>query len=278
MKLSSYINFILELESSNVLSENESFSIDGFDRAILILDDIEDQSQIRDGKPCFHITHGVPNAKKAAEKLNREAFVTLSEICKQRKIGIVKSFYIKFLLKKLSQNIKLGQQIDKKLQSSQYNPRLLSKYDSMILLFTGDHIRYAFLIGFLLSGKNPNYKYQVVSIGEDMGVLRQIDDDIKDYEGYHHEALGDLIQHKNRLPELLFHMYASPDERVRLNDLLVNYPNNQLEIEKLIFNDKVQEHINKKVDEIRARINSKMKILPENYKSRLNKLMSTFLK
>jgi len=277
MKLSNYINLILELENSDVLSEDESFSIDGFDRAILILDDIEDRSQIRDGKPCFYITNGIPNAKKEAEKLNRGVFITFDKICKQRKIGIIKSFYAKFLLKKLHRNIKIGQQIDKQLQSSQYNHNLLLKYDRMVLLFTGGHIKYAFLIGFLLSVKNPSYKNQVVYIGEQIGVLRQIDDDIKDYEGYHHEALGDLIQHKNRLPELLFQMYATSNEKTKLDDLLVNHSSNQSEIKNLIFNDKVKEHLNEKVNGVIVRINLKINILPENYKSQLSQLMSNFL-
>lgn len=278
MKLSNYINLILELENSDVLSENENFLIDGFDRAILILDDIEDQSQIRDGKPCFYITNGISNAKKKAKRLNREAFVTLGEICKQRKIGIVKSFYAKFLLKKLHRNIKLGQQIDEQLQSSQYSPSLLSKYDHMIRLFTGGHIKYAFLVGFLLSRKNPSYKNQVASIGENIGILRQIDDDIKDYEGYHHEALGDLVQHKNRLPELLFGMYASPDEKIKLDKLLASHLSNQAEIKKLVFNDRVQEHINKKINDMKSVVDLKMNTLPENYRSYLSRLMLTFLK
>lgn len=276
MKLSSYINSILELEGSNVLSENESFLLDGFDRAILILDDIEDQSQIRDGKPCFYITHGIAQAKKEAEKLNREAFGALGKICEKRKIGIVKSFYAKFLLKILYKNIQLGQRIDKQLQLSQYNPRLLSKYDRMIRLFTGGHIKYAFLIGFIISGRNPSYKDRVVSIGEDIGILRQIDDDIKDYEGCHHEAFGDLIQHKNRLPELLFYMHADSNGKIKLNNFLVSYTENKSEIKKIIFGDKVQKCISEKINRIKTKIDLKIKKLPENYKAYLGGLMFTF--
>ena len=58
MKLSYYINLILELENATKFNEEQSFNIDGFDTAILILDDIQDQSKIRDGKPCFYIING----------------------------------------------------------------------------------------------------------------------------------------------------------------------------------------------------------------------------
>ncbi len=277
MKLSSYINSILELENSNKLSQDDCFKIDGFDRSILILDDIEDKSEIRDSNPCYHITHGIPQAKKEAARLYKEALVTFDKLCRQRNIGIIKSFYVKFLLKKLHRNIKLGQAIDKRLQSSQYDPNLFPKYYRTIRLFTGGHIKYAFLIGFILSNKRPDYKKQVASIGEDIGILRQIDDDIKDYSDYHHEALGDLVQHKNRLPELLFNLYANPNEKTRLAELLINHSANQEEIKKLVFNDKVQKHIENKVIKLKNKIDLKVNALPEKYKDYLSQLMFKFL-
>ncbi|MES2930839.1 MAG: polyprenyl synthetase family protein [Patescibacteria group bacterium] len=279
MKLSSYINLILKLENSNTLSESDSFSIDGFDRAILILDDIEDQSLIRDGKPSFHVEYGTLEAKKEAEKLYKNTFRTLGNICKQRKLGIIKSFYVRFLLKRLYKKIQLGQYIDRQLQQTTViSPRLLLKYDRMILLFTGGHIKYAFLVGSLLSNQKASYKNQVASIGEDIGMLRQIDDDIKDYEGYHHEPLGDLINHKKRLPELLFQLYASSDEKMKLKSLLSNPAGNRTEIEKLIFNENVQRYISEKIAEIKTRIEMKINTLPENYKFRMNQLMLEFLR
>lgn len=271
------MNLILESEGSEILSEGDSFLLDGFDRAVLILDDIEDRSQVRDGKPCFYMVRGTMEAREEAQRLYKDAFLALDAICRQRGVGTIRSFYARFLLERLYRRISLGQRIDKQIQSEDsVCPRLVSKYDHMILLFTGGHIKYGFLIGFLLSGKKTPYKNKVASIGEDIGILRQMCDDIEDYEDRHHEALGDLINHKKRLPELLFRLSASPEEKSKLDILLSDSCKNQAEIKELVFNEAVLKQILEKTSSIQKRIISKMEGIPERYKSRLNQLMLQF--
>ncbi len=278
MKLSYYINLILSLENSEQLSERESFAIDGFDTSILILDDVSDQSQIRDGQPCFYITHGIEKAKIEARKLHAEAVQMLDFVCRKRKLGRIKRWWVKLLLHKLYTNIHRGQVIDTELQrTKKVSNNLLKKYNAMITLFTGGHIKYAFAVAFLLGGHNPSYKKEVLLIGEKIGLLRQITDDIKDYQEGHHEPLGDLVNHKKRIPELLFFLNSSGEEKEMLSKLLVEPTKNQKEIKALILNDTTVKILSEKVYSIKYEIDSHLINLPENYKQEIKQLISKFI-
>ena len=278
MKLSRYINFILELENVVALSKEESEVLDGFDESILILDDIADKSLERDGEPCFYITHGVENAKKEAKRLRLNAFSVLHGICKKRKLGFLKTFQANFLLQRLHKNILLGQKMDIRLQKeTKVSERLLSIYERMVVLFTGGHIQYSFLLGFLIGNIRSPYKKQIASIGEHIGVLRQMDDDVKDYVGYHHEPLGDLVRHKKRLPELLFYLCATEDEKMKLGQLLLQPEQHFDEIKKLVLNEKVLHALEERVAKIQEHIKRQLESLPEKYQESLTELMMQFV-
>ena len=278
MKLSYYINLILELEEVNLLNEQENSLIDSFDNSILILDDINDQSLTRDGEKCFYITHGIKVTKNEAKKLKIKAFNELNNICNRRNIKLCKKLQAKFLLKKLDKKIKIGQNIDLSLQKiKKVSISMESKYDNMIRLFTGGHIKYGFLLGYLISKKNPTYKKEVVSIGEEIGVIRQIYDDLNDYENNkHHEPLGDIVNHKKRLPELLFLLNATHTQKEELIFLLKDPTHNLLEIKNLVLNSKVKKLIHEKISNIELLIESKMYNLPEKYKIVFKNLLKKF--
>ena len=77
MKLSFYIDFILKLENVPTLTEQEKMGINGFDDAVLILDDIKDKSKVRDGEPCYYIAHGTEEAKERSRFLKSKALEAL---------------------------------------------------------------------------------------------------------------------------------------------------------------------------------------------------------
>ena len=278
MGLSYYINLILELEYSEKISDQDSFCIDGFDSSIILLDDIFDKSQMRDGQPCFYLTYGVDATKKEAKKRYNKSFCTINALCKQRKVGFLKRFYILFLLRVLFRKIQKGQSIDMYLETrSGVKKVFLKKYDRMISLFTGSHIKYSFLIGFLLSGSKASYRKSVVLIGKKIGLLRQIADDIKDYDGNHHEPFGDLVQHKKRIPELFFMLSSSCEEKERLDTLLKDVKKNQVEIRNLVLNSRVTELLLEKKSLITSEMNFYMNNVPDRYKDALLQLSSEFL-
>lgn len=277
MNLSYYINLILELENAPKLNEEHSHNIDGFDTAILMLDDILDQSKIRDGKPCFYIERGIDKAKEEAKILQQKAFEALFSICNEKNIGVIGKLRAKFLLQSLRSVVNRGQKIDYFLENSKnISNSYLSKYDEMIRLFTGGHIKYSFLLGFLFSKKNPEYKGVVISIGEKIGIIRQIYDDLQDYKKEHHEPLGDLIHSKKRLPELLFLLNATENEKSDLNELLKNPQENFSKINTVILNDIVNNLIREKIDHIKNSIDLDFEKLPKNYKDSLGDLLKKF--
>lgn len=277
MKLSYYINLILELENAPKLNEEQSLNIDGFDTAVLILDDILDQSKIRDGKPSFYIEHGIDEAKKEAKILQQKSFKELNNICNKRNIGFLGRVRAKFLLQNLYSAIEKGQGIDFVLEhSSTVKTSFIQDYDHMIKLFTGGHIKYSFLLGFLFSKKNPSYKKTVISIGEKIGIIRQIFDDINDYKKEHHEPLGDLINSKKRLPELIFLLNSTDEEKSTLKDLLRKPEENLSKIIEIILNEKVKNIIREKIITIKNDIDRDLERLPNNYQAMIKNLLGIF--
>ncbi len=279
MKLSYYINFILNLENVSILSEQQAFDIDGFDTAVLMLDDIQDQSKVRDGKPCFYVIHGVEKTKEEARVLQKKSFETLSTICSEGKIGLIGKIRARFLLNRLHSAVIRGQKIDTFLEySEKVNYSFIKKYDEMLGLFTGGHIGYGFLLGYLFSKKNPSYKNKVVSIGKKIGLIRQIVDDLNDYKKEQHEPLGDLVNHKKRLPELIFLLNSTDEEKAKLNNLLRNPDENISEITILVLNEKVNKLIEQKIINIKEDILFEMKKLPKTYQENLEGLLKKFYK
>lgn len=277
MKLSYYINLILQLEKAPELTLEQSFNIDGFDTAILMLDDIQDQSKIRDGKPCFYIVNGIEKTKVEVKILQQKAFEELENICDERRIGFIGKLRVKFLLNTLHSAIIKGQNIDSVLEHSlTIKTSFIQQYDYMIKLFTGGHIKYSFLLGFLFSKNNPSYKKTVISIGEKIGIIRQIFDDINDYKKEHHEPLGDLINSKKRLPELIFLLNSTDKEKTALQDLMRNPEENFSKIADTILNTKVKNIIREKIKAIKNEIDLDLEKLPTNYQNALKVLVDKF--
>lgn len=146
----------------------------------------------------------------------------------------------------------------------------------MIRLFTGGHIKYSFLLGFIFSKNNPEYKSVVISVGEKIGIIRQIFDDLQDYKTEHHEPLGDLIHSKKRLPELLFLINSTDKERNDLQELLKNPQENFSKIHELILNEKVERFIQEKIEKIKISVNLDLNKLPQDYQNSLRNLLHKF--
>ncbi|MFA4907540.1 MAG: polyprenyl synthetase family protein, partial [archaeon] len=154
---------------------------------------------------------------------------------------------------------------------------LLNKYNLMIRLFTGRHIKGGFLLGYLISGKNPVYGKKVAEIGEQIGAIRQIKDDLDDYEEKHHEPLGDLINHKKRLPEILFLLSSSGWEKNELELLLKNPLENAPRIKALVLNEKVGQRIESEIQNISKNVEAGLTGLPDGHKVGLTNLLRDFL-
>jgi geranylgeranyl pyrophosphate synthase len=249
MRISDYINFILDLNKSELLNHEESSKIDGFDDAILIMDDIKDKSKIRDGKECYYIIHGTKKAKHRAYFLLKESKKELNKVAIKRGVGLIDRVKIQLVVWRLKNKINKGESIDSYLKGiDKVSESLLDSYMKMIRLFTGGHIRHAFELGYLLS--NHKFDKNILNAGEKIGMYRQINDDINDYEEKHHEPLGDLINNKNRFPQLVFKLKSSDKQTEELECLLKQPQDNIEDIRKLIFNAEVCDFIKSEKDNI----------------------------
>lgn len=278
MKLSFYIDLILTNENQSALSTDEKVNLDGFDDAILMLDDLQDNSESRNGQPAYYIAHGLQATKDEAKRLNTVAFKTLRDISTARRLSFFKRWEAASLLKRLKKDVETGQGIDSQLQQiPTVNHSHMADYQLMIRLFTGGHVKIGFLLGFLLANTTSPEKKIVSEIGEQIGILRQMDDDICDYFESHHEPFGDLIQHKKRLPELLFLLGTSKENIQKLNSYLENSTVHAAEIRKTIFSDSVKKQIREIVDIRKRKIEELLLKTSEKYRKMCHELMEGYL-
>ncbi len=187
--------------SKSVLPILKKISV--IDDAVLIIDDILDNSKLRNGKPCLYLREGKPKAIAKAEEYKVEAVEAINELMVAVK---TKDSYQKLVHKKITQffkGIDMGEQLNLELTKSKKSIKeLLKKYQEMIRLFTGGHIKFSLEIGQLIADKQP--EKNLSKIAESAGIIRQVVDDFKDYFKSHHEPFGDFINQENRLPEILF--------------------------------------------------------------------------
>jgi len=173
------------------------------DDSVLIMDDILDKSELRNGTPCFYKIHGTQKAIITAKFQECEAINALMQLAVVLK---TKEQYVHKILKTFNEflmQVYTGQKIDYELSKiNNYAPEILKKYFEMIRIFTGGHIKYSIRIGHLLANEDVNP--EIDKIADSIGIIRQICDDYNDYFEQHHEPCGDFKIGCNRLPEILF--------------------------------------------------------------------------
>ena len=201
-----YIRLGFEYASRKSFDKNSLLAlkkISLIDDAVLIVDDIIDNSKTRNGKPCMYLQEGIQSAIIQAELNKVQA---IENLIKVMKISKTKDSFQKIVLEKIFEffkNIYLGEKLDLELDKSKKSHKtILKKYDLMIKLFTGGHIKFGLEIGQLIANKNPEENLSKIS--EHAGIIRQIVDDYNDYFEEHHEPFGDFINELNRFPEIIF--------------------------------------------------------------------------
>lgn len=173
------------------------------DNAILIVDDIFDNSKLRNWSPCLYIEKWIQNALIQAELFKVEAIKQLEELMNKTKTQVVfqNEVYKKVFL--FLKSVYLWENIGQELFKSQEKHELkIKKYYDMVTLFTGWHIKFWLEIGQLIANEKSTKEIWIIS--EKTWIIRQIIDDFDDYFEEHHEPFWDFINQSNRLPEILF--------------------------------------------------------------------------
>jgi len=191
--------------------------VNTIDDAILIVDDILDESKVRNGKPCLYLQEGIPKALVTAELLKASADEALEKIMVNIKTSSRFKATVHYTMFRLLQDIYKGEKISfEPVDSNKDFSIHIKNYLEMITLFTGGHIKYGLQIGQLIMNRSPDENLD--KIAEATGVIRQILDDFQDYFGEHHEPFGDFLGQAWRLPEILFHKYGG--DRLHIRELL----------------------------------------------------------
>lgn len=198
-------------------------SIELLHNALLIHDDIEDESDERRGKPTLHQQIGTPLALNAGDSL---AFLSLRPIVKSActmgssmVVRILEEFDRMALQTAEGQALDLGWRRDNhtELREEDYLKMVLKKTCWLTTLFP---MRLGAIIG--SAGRaNPD---SLFNFGFFLGAAFQIQDDVLnlvgDHERYGKELGGDLLEGKRTL--MLVHLLevSSPAERNKIKEIL----------------------------------------------------------
>jgi len=261
-----YIQLGMEYGSKKKVTKSQNkllTQIAIIDDAILIIDDIIDNSLLRNNKPCLYREIGVSKSIITAELLKSKAITKLISLMKVSK---TKPQYQVLVLEKINlflDAIYLGEKINlNQVNTNQTIDYQLKNYFKMIKLFTGGHIKFGLEIGQLIVNKIP--APQLSKIGESAGIVRQIIDDYYDYFKNHHEPFGDFIFGDKRLPEILFYKFGG----TRNNALVLIKAKKYKQVRLLILNEHVRTELhsicNKEVNKIkRIKVNFDYKTILE---------------
>lgn len=172
-------------------------AIELFHNFTLIHDDIEDSSQLRRGKPCLHILHGLPLAINAGDGLFMMVWRAARRIRTPR-AGLAQEKMLDAFTRVLEgQAIELGWHRSNAWDITQKN------YLDMVGGKTAALVAASCEVGALLGGGNPKQVRALADYGWRIGVAFQIQDDVLNLVGeeekYKKEIGGDIREGKRTL-------------------------------------------------------------------------------
>ena len=180
----------------------------------LIIDDIEDNSEERRGKPAVHLLYGTDLAINAGNLMYFQPtwLIDRADLSPERK-NLLFSGYCEDL-----RRLHLGQGLDIFWHNNHDRVPPEKEYMQMCRFKTGSLSRMAGRFGALLAGKERKEALESAVIWEDIGVGFQIADDITNLTtGNPGKDRGDdIVEGKKSLPVIL-HYRSSPDTREEMS-------------------------------------------------------------
>lgn len=145
--------------------------------ASLVIDDVEDRSQMRRGKPCIHLLHGEPTAISVG---NYMFFLPLTVISNSSFSDEIK---LKLLGAATQEIVKLtvGQGLDIRWATKQITPSI-EDYLFMIECKTSVIVRLAVKLASIAHNADHTVSDQLVCYAENLGAAFQIKDDLLNLE------------------------------------------------------------------------------------------------
>ena len=198
-------------------------SIELIHNAMLIHDDIEDESDERRGRPTMHVAEGVPIAINVGDMLSMLLMKPLLD--NQRTLGSALSMRILEETERMARESAEGQALELGWRRDNVNDVVEADYLHMVLkktcwLATIHPCRVGALIG---SGGTLDVD-RFIRFGFFLGAAFQIQDDLLNLVGngtsYGKEIGGDILEGKRTLMLIRLFEEATPAERTRLSAML----------------------------------------------------------
>jgi geranylgeranyl pyrophosphate synthase len=191
--------------------------------ASLMVDDIEDNSDVRRGKACLHKIYGTD----IAINLGNFLYFTPNVILEKNKINLSNDQYkkIKMLIDREMINIHLGQNFDIVGHKGIIDIVNFSEehYKILVLNKTGCMIRLAMQIAGVLANANSQIVDKLGELGSNISMIFQITDDLINLTGdekiYGKEIGGDISEAKITL--MIIHAFKHTNEHDKNNLLRI---------------------------------------------------------
>ena len=189
---------------------------------LLIHDDIQDESELRRGRPTLHALHGVPLAINAGDAMMMAALRPLLDSLR----AFSPSLAMKILdvTQTMARETAEGQALELGWRSHNRNDVTEADYLSMVLKKTAwMGMIWPAQLGLLIGTRGAADPESAVRFGFFLGAAFQIEDDLRNLSvdpGYGKEMNGDLLEGKRTL--MLIHVRAAcaPAEQSVLDDFL----------------------------------------------------------
>jgi geranylgeranyl pyrophosphate synthase len=201
----------------------------------LMVDDIEDDSELRRGKPCIHKIYGIDVAVNAG---NAMYFLPLLVLFKNKKnyssetLQRVYEIYGQEMI-----NVSFGQATDIWWHKGGNESVTEEQYLQMVAFKTSCLARMAAKIGAVLAGAGDNEVNAVGKYAESFAIAFQIQDDILNLVGekeYGKEIGGDISEGKRTLMVVHCLKHASKEDAIELKRILKMHTKDPSLIKKAI--------------------------------------------
>jgi geranylgeranyl pyrophosphate synthase len=191
----------------------------------LVIDDIEDSSEARRGKPCTYKIFGIDIAVNAGNAMYYLPLIPLMEQKNSIKTELLRDVYEIYIQEMI--NLSIGQAMDIAWHRGLANANKIKEEDylQMCAYKTGTLARMSAKIAAVLSGADKNLAEKLGTFAESIGVAFQMQDDILDLTGKEFATkkggLGqDITEGKRTLMVIRTLTTATPKDKERLIEIL----------------------------------------------------------
>jgi len=202
----------------------------------LLIDDIEDDSELRRGKKAIHLMYGVDIAVNAGNAMYFLPLLVLKERREKLDPQVLLQCYEVYSQEMI--NLHFGQGMDIWWHSGKGNDPNAQQYLQMCAFKTGTLARLSAKIAALVCGADAATVNAIGKFAESIGVAFQIQDDILNIDG---ELFGELKGvgediHEGKRTLMALHSMATapPEKAARLKEILNSHPTDQKIIKEAI--------------------------------------------